>query len=46
VHVLETDRLRHLTPNDAAFIVELVNEPASTHFIGGRGIRPPDEARA
>jgi ribosomal-protein-alanine N-acetyltransferase len=46
VHVLETDRLRHVTPDDAAFIVELVNEPAWTHFIGDRGIRPPDEARA
>lgn len=48
MNVLETDRLRlrHLTPDDAAFIVELVNEPAWTHFIGDRGIRTPEEARA
>ena len=46
--VLVTDRLRlrHLTPDDAAFVVELVNEPAWTHFIGDRGIRTLDEARA
>jgi len=33
-------------PADAAFIVELVNEPAWTHFIGDRGIRTTEEARA
>ena len=42
--VLETDR--HLTLEGAAFIVELINEPVWTHFIGDRGIRTPDEARA
>ncbi|MBI2517206.1 MAG: GNAT family N-acetyltransferase [Opitutae bacterium] len=39
--VFETSRLilRELTPADAAFVQELVNEPAWLQFIGDRGVR-------
>jgi len=45
--VLETERLlvRWLTLGDAAFILELVNEPAWLQFIGDRGVRTLDDAR-
>lgn len=45
--VLETDRLtiRWLTPDDADFILELLNTPSWIQFIGDRGIRTTDEAR-
>ena len=45
--VLETDRLvlRHLTLNDAPFIMELVNEPSCLRFIGDRGVRAQQDAR-
>ncbi len=45
--VLETDRLvlRHLTLNDAPFIVELVNEPSFLRFIGDRGVKTLQDAR-
>lgn len=45
--VLETDRLvlRHLTLNDAPFIVELLNEPSFLRFIGDRGVRSQQDAR-
>ncbi len=45
--VLETDRLvlRHLTLNDAPFIVELLNEPSFLRFIGDRGVRNLQTAR-
>jgi RimJ/RimL family protein N-acetyltransferase len=45
--VLETARLRlrHLTADDAAFILELLNEPAWHRFIGDRGVRTLDAAR-
>lgn len=38
--ILETPRLalRRLTPADAAFILELLNEPAWLRFIGDRGV--------
>jgi RimJ/RimL family protein N-acetyltransferase len=39
-------RLRHLTPDDAAFIAELLNEPAFIANIGDRGVRTLDDARA
>ena len=47
VIVLETDRLvlRHLTLNDAPFIVELLNEPSFLRFIGDRGVRSQQDAR-
>ena len=48
MNILETDRLtlRHLTLDDAAFILELVNDPAWLRFIGDRGVRDLDSARA
>ncbi|MFC5477752.1 GNAT family N-acetyltransferase [Massilia suwonensis] len=45
--VLQTERLRvrHLTPDDAAFMLGLLNDPAWHRFIGDRGIRTVDGAR-
>lgn len=39
--ILETQRLviRELTLSDAAFILELINEPAYHRYIGDRGVR-------
>jgi RimJ/RimL family protein N-acetyltransferase len=47
MRVLETDRLslRRLTLDDAAFILELLNEPAFVRFIGDKGVRDLDDAR-
>lgn len=44
----ETPRLilRQLTVEDAAFIFELVNDPDWLRYIGGRGVRTLDDARA
>lgn len=46
--VFETERLRlrHVDPQDAAFVLELVNEPSWLRFIGDRGVHSLDEARA
>jgi RimJ/RimL family protein N-acetyltransferase len=46
--VIETDRLilRHLSPEDAAFILRLLNEPSWLNFIGDRGVRTLEDARA
>ncbi len=46
--ILETERLRlrEVTPDDAAFIVRLLNDPAWLEFIGDRGVRTEDHARA
>ncbi len=46
--IAETDRLylRHMSTDDAAFILELLNEPAWLEFIGDRGVRDLDDARA
>lgn len=48
MNVLETTRLalRWLTPHDAPFILELLNEPAFLRNIGDRGVRTLDDARA
>jgi RimJ/RimL family protein N-acetyltransferase len=45
--ILETERLHLRTVNagDAAFYLELVNDPAFIEHIGDRGIRTLDEAR-
>lgn len=45
--ILETERLilRQLTPEDAEFILELLNEPAFINNIGDRGVRTLDDAR-
>jgi RimJ/RimL family protein N-acetyltransferase len=46
--VLETDRLilRHLTTDDAEFILQLLNEPSWLRFIGDKGVRNLEDARA
>lgn len=46
--VLETERLllRRLDTGDAAFVLGLVNEPSWLQFIGDKGVRTLDDARA
>jgi RimJ/RimL family protein N-acetyltransferase len=46
LNVLETDRLilRHLTTDDAAFILTLVNDPSWVQFIGDTGVRTLEDA--
>lgn len=46
--VLETDRLivRWLSPEDAEFILLLLNEPSWLRFIGDKGVRTIEDARA
>src|SRR5574338_500168 len=46
MRVLETDRLnlRHLSCDDAAFILRLLNEPSFIHYIGDRGVRTDEDA--
>lgn len=46
--VLETERLvlRRITVEDAEFMLELLNEPSFLRFIGDRGVRTVDDARA
>lgn len=39
-------RLRELTEDDAAFILELVNEPGWLRYIGDRNVHSLEEARA
>jgi RimJ/RimL family protein N-acetyltransferase len=45
--VLKTERLilRHQTIEDAAFILELLNDPSWIQYIGDRGVRTIDDAR-
>lgn len=45
--VLETQRLmlRRFNPDDARFILELVNDPDWLRYIGDRGVRNLDDAR-
>ncbi len=45
--ILETERLRlrHLTLDDAAFMLRLLNEPSFIRNIGDRGVRTEAEAR-
>lgn len=45
--VLQTERLslRRMSPDDAEFIVELLNDPAFLQFIGDKGVRTPEDAR-
>jgi RimJ/RimL family protein N-acetyltransferase len=47
MRVLETARLslRHLTTGDAAFMLELLNDPAFIRNIGDRGVRSEADAR-
>ena len=46
--IFETSRLsvRRLTLEDAPFILELVNDPAWLRYIGDRGVRNLEDARA
>jgi len=46
--ILETERLalRWLTPDDAPFMFELVTDPSWIEFIGDRGLKSHDDARA
>jgi RimJ/RimL family protein N-acetyltransferase len=48
LNVLETDRLivRRLSPDDAEFILRLLNEPSWLRFIGDKGVRTIEDARA
>ena len=45
--ILETGRLvlRKLTPDDAAFILDLLNQPSFIRFIGDKGVRTLEDAR-
>jgi [ribosomal protein S5]-alanine N-acetyltransferase len=47
-NVIRTERLvlRQLEMNDAAFILELLNEAPFLRFIGDKGVRTLDDARA
>jgi RimJ/RimL family protein N-acetyltransferase len=47
IEILRTGRLilRHLTENDAPFILQLLNEPGFVDNIGDRGVRDLDGAR-
>jgi RimJ/RimL family protein N-acetyltransferase len=47
MNIFETDRLRvrEFTPDDAAFILALVNSPGWIKFIGDRNIKTIDQAK-
>ena len=47
MNILETDRLIlcKLSPDDAEFIFELLNDPSFLQFIGDKGVRTLDDAR-
>jgi RimJ/RimL family protein N-acetyltransferase len=47
VTALSTRRLelREFTPEDAAFVLRLVNEPSFLRYIGDRGVRTLEDAR-
>src|SRR5579871_4161960 len=47
MRILETERLliRHLTLDDAVFILELLNEPAFIRNIADRGVRSIEDAQ-
>ena len=47
MNVLQTERLtlRMMSPDDAEFIVELLNDSAFLRFIGDKGVRTIDDAR-
>lgn len=38
--------LRRLTPDDALFMLLLLNDESFVHFVGDRGLRTEDDARA
>ena len=45
--ILETERLllRHLSADDAEFIIELLNQPSFIRYIGDKGVRNLDDAQ-
>ncbi|MEK7857343.1 MAG: GNAT family N-acetyltransferase [Acidobacteriota bacterium] len=45
--ILETERLVlcEVTPDDDAFVLDLLNQPSFKQFIGDRGVRNLDQAR-
>lgn len=45
--IIETGRLRlrEFTPEDAAFVLRLLNEPSFLRYIGDRGVRSLDDAK-
>ena len=45
--ILETERLilRHISVDDAVFILQLLNEPSFLRYIGDKGVRTLDDAR-
>jgi len=45
--IVETERLliRRLSPDDAPFILTLLNEPSFIRYIGDKGVRNLDDAR-
>ena len=45
--VLETERLvlRHMSLDDAAFIVDLLTDPEFMRFVGDRGVKTIEDAR-
>jgi RimJ/RimL family protein N-acetyltransferase len=47
VTILETEHLtlRRITVDDAAFMLDLLNQPSFIQFIGDRGVRTLDDAR-
>ena len=47
MYVIETARLglRHLTGDDATFMLDLLNQPSFIENIGDRGVRTLDDAR-
>jgi len=46
--IVETERLRlrTLRPSDAAFVLELTSDPDFVRYIGDKGLRSLDDARA
>ena len=48
MHILDTERLslREFTPQDAPFLMRLVNEPGWIRNINDPGVRTPDDALA
>ncbi|MBC7879295.1 MAG: GNAT family N-acetyltransferase [Anaerolineales bacterium] len=47
MNIIETDRLilRKLAIDDAAFILDLLNQPSFIQFIGDRGVRTLEDAK-
>lgn len=46
MNVIETERLnlRELSEADAAFVLEILNDPGFVRFVGDRGVRTPEAA--